>query len=107
MLMQTSLSNQGFKPFGANQSDHSPGKSVYMASEHGGSNDNRLGYNRTRLGGVKSNLRALKNVKPLVKKKEFSPGMTNMMKDRFSSLEPKGQKWGSPKKLPKITNLNR
>ena len=35
MLMQTSATNTGFNAFGVTGSDHSPGKSVYMASEAG------------------------------------------------------------------------
>ena len=79
--------------FGSQNS--SPGKSVYKPSD----GDEGLGYS-TRLGGVKTNLRALKNVKPMVKNKEYSPGIKKAMKDRFSSLEPKTKKWGSPSKLP-------
>lgn len=101
LLMQTSTN--GFKAFGMTGSDHSPGRSIYMASEAG--SDKRF---QTRLGGVKSNLRALKNVQPMVKNKDFSPGIKKAMKDRFSSLEPKmKKKWGSPPKLPTINGKNR
>ena len=52
----------------AQGSMHSPsvaaGKSVYMASETG--SDKR--FKKVRLGGVKSSIRALKNVKPFAEK---------------------------------------
>ena len=96
LLMQTSGSYGGFKPYG---SEHSPGKSVYLPSDRG---SDQLLHKKTRLGGHKSNIRALKNVQPMVKKKELSPGLRTMMKERFSSLEPGLRKQLSPKKLPKI-----
>lgn len=97
MLMQTSMTNSGFQMFGG-----SPGKSVYRSND----GDDALGF-ANRLGGVKTNLRALKNVKPMMKDQDFSPGMKKAMKDRFSSLEPKTKKWGSPGKLPHINRSNR
>lgn len=101
MLMQSSMNQSGFNMFGS-KNHSSPGKSVYKCSD----GDEMLGMS-ARLGGVKTNLRALKNVKPMVKNDEHSPGMRRVMKDRFQSLEPKTKKWGSPAKLPKIKGASR
>ena len=105
MLMQTSNGSVygGFKAFGAG-SELSPGKSIYMPSEVG---SDQLKYGRARLGGHKSNIRALQNVNPLVKKKELSPGLRTIMKERFSSLDSKTKKMLSPKKLPKINKRSK
>ena len=96
VLMQTTGSYGAFKAFGGND-EVSPGKSVYI-SELGSD------QNRPRLGGHKTNIRALQNVQPLAKRKELSPRLRSIMKERLSSLEPKTKKLMAPKKLPKIEN---
>lgn len=67
------MKKNGFGNIGG--STYSPGKSVFVASDMGSEKFKSI----TRLGGYKSPLRALKNVRPFVKKEKLSPGLRQTM----------------------------